>query len=39
MAAESYSPDRTLTDDDVAKAQRKIVERLRREFNAELRGG
>ena len=33
------SPDHTLTDDEVAKAQRKLVERLRREFNAELRGG
>jgi phenylalanyl-tRNA synthetase beta chain len=29
--------DHTLTDDDVAKAQRKLLERLRREFNAELR--
>ena len=33
------SDDHTLTDDEVAKAQRKILERLRREFNAELRGG
>jgi phenylalanyl-tRNA synthetase beta chain len=33
------SPDHTLTDDEVAKAQRKLVERLRREFDAELRGG
>lgn len=32
------SDEKTLTDDDVAKAQRKILERLRREFNAELRG-
>jgi phenylalanyl-tRNA synthetase beta subunit len=32
------SDERTLTDDDVAKAQRKIVERLRRDLNAELRG-
>jgi phenylalanyl-tRNA synthetase beta chain len=32
------SDERTLTDEDVAKAQRKIVERLRREFAAELRG-
>ncbi len=31
------SGDHTLTDDDVAKAQRKLVERLRREFGAELR--
>ncbi|MBI5289975.1 MAG: hypothetical protein HY873_13460 [Chloroflexi bacterium] len=31
------SDERTLTDEDVAKAQRKIVERLRREFGAELR--
>ena len=28
----------SLTDDEVAKAQRKLVERLRREFSAELRG-
>ncbi len=33
------SNDHTLTDDDVAKAQRKIIERLRREFGAEQRGG
>ncbi len=31
--------DHTLTDGEVAKAQRKLVERLRREFGAELRGG
>ncbi|MHB8516489.1 MAG: phenylalanine--tRNA ligase subunit beta [Dehalococcoidia bacterium] len=31
--------DHTLTDDEAAKAQRKLVERLRREFGAELRGG
>jgi len=31
--------DHTLTDDEVAKAQRKLLERLRREFSAELRGG
>jgi phenylalanyl-tRNA synthetase beta chain len=31
--------DHTLTDEEVAKAQRKLVERLRREFGAELRGG
>jgi phenylalanyl-tRNA synthetase beta chain len=30
--------DHTLTDDEVAKAQRKVLERLRREFGAELRG-
>ena len=29
------SDDHTLTDDEVAKAQRKLVERLRREFGAE----
>jgi phenylalanyl-tRNA synthetase beta chain len=29
--------DHTLTDDEVAKAQRKVLERLRREFGAELR--
>ncbi len=32
------SPDHTLTDDEVAKAQRKLLERLRREFSAEIRG-
>jgi len=32
------SDERTLTDEDVAKAQRKIVERLRREFGVEVRG-
>ena len=32
------SEDHTLTDEEVAKAQRKLVERLRREFDAELRG-
>ena len=32
------SDERTLTDEDVAKAQRKIIERLKREFGAELRG-
>lgn len=31
------SDEKTLTDDDVARAQRKILERLRREFNAEVR--
>jgi phenylalanyl-tRNA synthetase beta chain len=31
--------DHTLTDDEVAKAQRRLLERLRREFNAKLRGG
>ena len=31
------SDDHTLTDDEVAKSQRKLLERLRREFNAELR--
>jgi phenylalanyl-tRNA synthetase beta chain len=29
----------TLTDEEVAKAQGKLVERLRREFAAEVRGG
>ena len=33
------SEDHTLTDEEVARAQRKLVERLRREFGAELRGG
>ena len=31
------SDDHTLTDDEVAKTQRKLLERLRREFGAELR--
>jgi phenylalanyl-tRNA synthetase beta subunit len=31
--------DHTLTDDEVSKAQRKLLERLRREFGAEQRGG
>jgi phenylalanyl-tRNA synthetase beta chain len=39
FAVTYQSDDHTLTDDDVAKAQRKIVERLRREHGAELRGG
>jgi len=33
------SDDHTLTDEEVARAQRKLLERLRREFAAELRGG
>jgi phenylalanyl-tRNA synthetase beta chain len=32
------SNEKTLTDDDVAAAQRSIVERLRKELGAELRG-
>jgi phenylalanyl-tRNA synthetase beta subunit len=32
------SDDHTLTDDEVAKTQRKLLERLRREFGAEVRG-
>jgi phenylalanyl-tRNA synthetase beta chain len=32
------SPEKTLTDEDVAKAQKSIVERLRKELGAELRG-
>ncbi len=32
------SPERTLTDDDVAKAQRAILARLKNEAGAELRG-
>jgi phenylalanyl-tRNA synthetase beta chain len=39
FAVTYQSDDHTLTDDEVAKAQRKLVERLRREFGAELRGG
>jgi phenylalanyl-tRNA synthetase beta chain len=30
--------DHTLTDEEVARAQRKLLERLRRDFGAELRG-
>lgn len=33
------APDRTLSDEDVARTQRRMVERLAREFGAELRGG
>ena len=32
------SPDQTLTDEEAAKARRAILERLKREFGAELRG-
>ena len=32
------SPEHTLTDEEVAKAQRAIIERLKREVGAELRG-
>ena len=32
FAVQYQSDDHTLTDDEVAKAQRKILERLRREF-------
>jgi phenylalanyl-tRNA synthetase beta chain len=39
LAVAYQSADHTLTDDEVAKAQRKLLERLRREFNAEQRGG
>lgn len=38
FAVTYQSPDHTLTDDDVARAQRKIVERLRRDHAADLRG-
>ncbi len=37
FAIEYQSDDHTLTDDEVAHAQRRIVERLRHEFGAELR--
>jgi phenylalanyl-tRNA synthetase beta chain len=37
FSVQYQAPDRTLTDDDVAKAQRKIVERLKRDFGADLR--
>jgi phenylalanyl-tRNA synthetase beta chain len=39
FAVTYQSDDHTLTDEEVAKAQRKLLERLRREFDAELRGG
>jgi phenylalanyl-tRNA synthetase beta chain len=39
FAVTYQSDDHTLTDDEVAKAQRKLLERLRREFGAEVRGG
>ena len=39
FAVTYQSDDHTLTDDEVAKTQRKLIERLRREFGAELRGG
>lgn len=39
FAVEWQAEDHTLTDEEVARAQRKLVERLRREFAAELRGG
>jgi phenylalanyl-tRNA synthetase beta chain len=39
FAVEWQAADHTLTDEEVARAQRKLVERLRREFDAELRGG
>jgi phenylalanyl-tRNA synthetase beta chain len=38
FSVEYQAPDRTLTDEDVARAQRKILERLRRDYAAELRG-
>jgi len=37
-AVHFQSPDRTLTDDEVADARRRIVRRLEREVGAELRG-
>ncbi len=37
FSVQYQSDEKTLTDDDVAKAQRKILERLRRELSAELR--
>jgi len=39
FSVEWQADDHTLTDEDVARAQRKLVERLRRELGAELRGG
>ena len=34
----TYQADRTLTDEEVAKVREKIVQRLREELNAILRG-
>jgi phenylalanyl-tRNA synthetase beta chain len=39
FAVAYQAPDHTLTDDEVARTQRKLVEHLRRECNAEVRGG
>jgi phenylalanyl-tRNA synthetase beta chain len=39
FAVRFQAPDRTLADDDVADARRRIVRRLEREVGAELRGG
>jgi phenylalanyl-tRNA synthetase beta chain len=38
FSIEYQSDDHTLTDDEVARAQRRLVERLRHDFAAELRG-
>jgi phenylalanyl-tRNA synthetase beta chain len=39
FSVEWQADDHTLTDEEVARAQRRLVERLRRELGAELRGG
>ncbi|HXH20981.1 MAG TPA: phenylalanine--tRNA ligase subunit beta [Dehalococcoidia bacterium] len=39
FAVHFQSPERTLTDEDVADARRRIIRRLEREVGAELRGG
>jgi phenylalanyl-tRNA synthetase beta chain len=39
FAVHFQSPDKTLTDADVADARRRIVRRLEHELGAELRGG
>ena len=39
FSIEYQADDHTLTDDEVARAQRRLVERLRHDFAAELRGG
>jgi phenylalanyl-tRNA synthetase beta chain len=39
FAVHFQSPERTLIDDDVADARRRIIRRLEREVGAELRGG
>ena len=39
FALELQAPDRTLSEDEAQRALRRMIERLRRQFGAELRGG